>query len=118
MGAISYQKIFASALTVRPVVDTDHTWGWPLCGLAAPDLAQHRLAAARKAMPRELADARRPAKSQAGVTLGLADPRGGVGIWTCYGRHPLGEGAPATEGGIAKKAPDVEVEVHRDRGPG
>jgi hypothetical protein len=35
-----------------------------------------------------------------------------------HGRHPFREGLPTTGGGVAKKAPDVEEEAHRDCGPG
>jgi hypothetical protein len=82
------------------------------------DPVQHGLAAARQALPRELASPRGPAQRQAGVALGLAEPGGGVGIQAGDRRHPLGEGPPPTRGGITKEAPDMEVEAHGDSGPG
>jgi hypothetical protein len=65
-----------------------------------------------------LSSPRRPTQCQAGVTLGLARPGGGVGIRTGHGRHALGEGPPITGGRIAKKAPHLEREADRERRPG
>jgi hypothetical protein len=67
---------------------------------------------------RELAGARGPTQHQAGVTLRLARPGGGVGIRAGHGRHPFGEGLPTTGRGVAKKAPHLERKADRERRPG
>ena len=106
------------SLAVHPVVDADHAGRWFRRGLVGTTPAQHGLAAARQTLAGELAGAHCATKCQAGVTLGLAHPGGGVGIRTGHRRHPFGEVPLATGGGIAKKAPDVEVKAYQDCGPG
>jgi hypothetical protein len=106
------------SLAVRPVVDADHAGRWFRRELVGTNPAQHGLAAARQTLAGELAGACCATQCQASVTLGLAHPGGGVGIRTGHRRHPLGAGPPATGGGSTQKAPDVEVEAHRDGGPG
>src|SRR5262249_44603737 len=94
----------ATALAVRPVVDANHVWGWWRSGLVGTDPPRPGLAAAREALPCELAGARRPTQHQAGVTLRLARPGGGVRIGAGHGRHPFSEGLSTTRRGVAKKA--------------
>src|SRR5437870_7822012 len=106
------------ALAFRPVVVADHTGGWLRSGLVVADPAQHGLAAARQTLPRELAGTCRPALRQAGITLGLARPGGGVGRRTCHGRHPLGEGPPTTGGGAVPLSREGSLNVPSAHQPG
>src|SRR6267142_5002046 len=108
---IDDDRAIGVALTFGPIINADHAWRWSRRGLVTTDAAQHGLAAARQALPRELARARRPTQHQAGVTLRLARPGGGVRIRAGHRRHPLGEGLPRTRGGVAKKAPYLEREA-------
>jgi hypothetical protein len=105
------------SLAVRPVVDVDHTGRWFQRGLVGTNPAQHGLAATRQTLAGELAGAGCATQCQAGVTLGLAHPGGGVGIRTGHRRHPFGAGPLATGRGIAKKALDMEVKVYQGCGP-